>query len=129
MQIGAIGRKAFLFPPEDEVEHHCYLAFYITHTSSTFVTLHHSQSEVGGKLVPGCALRGFQGLVARPRHLSPADRAGDHGHDEGDDGDDHGHDDGDDGDDHGHDDNHALSLLLPWINGPFCILHQLSTGS
>ena len=55
--------------------------------------------------------------MARPRHPSPADRAGDHGHD-----------DGDDGDDHGHDDNHALSLLLPWISGPFCILHQLSSS-
>ena len=55
--------------------------------------------------------------MARPRHPSPADRAGDHGHD-----------DGDDGDDHGDDDNHALSLLLPWISGPFCILHQLSSS-
>ena len=52
--------------------------------------------------------------MARPRHPSPADRAGDHGHD--------------DGDDHGDDDNHALSLLLPWISGPFCILHQLSSS-
>ena len=67
--------------------------------------------------------------MARPRHPSPADRAGDHGLD--DDGDGHGHglDEGDDGDDHGNDDNHALSLLFPWISGPFCIFHQLSTGS
>ena len=51
--------------------------------------------------------------MARPRHPSPADRAGDHGLD--DDGDGHGHglDEGDDGGDHGNDDNHALSLLFP----------------
>ena len=48
--------------------------------------------------------------MARPRHPSPADRAGDHGLDDDGDGDDHGLD---DGDDHGHDDNHALSLLFP----------------
>ena len=37
--------------------------------------------------------------MARPRHPSPADRAGDHGHDDGDHGDDHGDDDGYDDDD------------------------------
>ena len=53
--------------------------------------------------------------MARPRHPSPADRAGDHGHD--------------DGDDHGDDDNHALSLLLSWIHYYFHGLVALSASS
>ena len=72
MQIEAIGRKAFLFPSEDEVGHHCYLAFYITHTSSTFVTLHHSESEVGGELVPGLRPAGLPGISGQASPSFPS---------------------------------------------------------